>query len=290
MRGKASSLHRDGGEGMDGVRYETFRNAVLRIHPEAEEKDIKAAYTLAEGQRDVLSAALKRLRELKKEGEELGLVEVIPKVILTTITAQLVRKGLKKIEKEREEEEKEGKKKEKKGERKGEVKEKGEVKGEGMGGSKEGEDNRVGENKIKELIKDVQDYVKKIIHSKRACYLASVYAKKKLKDYNPVIVYGDVHKDGIKVKNHAWLIITVKGKRWIYDPTIKKFVEELPILMPLEEGKKYWRVKGLLEELRKGGKKEGEGVEEKYKGVSERREEQKVSETSEEDKAAILWL
>jgi len=50
---------------MDGVRYETFRNAVLRIHPEAKEKDIKAAYTLAEGRKDILSAALKRLKALK---------------------------------------------------------------------------------------------------------------------------------------------------------------------------------------------------------------------------------
>jgi len=91
------------------------------------------------------------------------------------------------------------------------------------------------------------------------------------------------------VKNHAWLIITVKGKEWIYDPTIKKFVEELPILMPLEEGKRYWRVRGLLEELRRKNA-EREKAEEKYKGVGVREGEQKVSEVSEEDKAAILWL
>ena len=285
MRGKASSLHGGGDEGMDGVRYETFRNAVLRIHPEAEEKDIKAAYTLAEGQRDVLSAALKRLRGLKKGREELGLVEVIPKVILTTLTAQLVRKGLKKIEKEEGGEEGEKKRGEEE-----EVKEKGRAKGKGMGGG-EDEGNKMGENKIKELIKDVQNYVKKIIHSKRACYLASVYAKKKLKDYNPVIVYGDVHKDRIKVKNHAWLIITVKGKKWIYDPTIKKFVKELPILIPLEEGEKYWKVRGLLEELRRKSA-EREKAEEKYKSANDsaREERRGVSETGEEGEAAILWL
>jgi len=272
--------------GMAEVGYEIFRDAVLRIHPEAEEKDIKAAYMLAEGRKDILSAALKRLKELKKEREELGFVEVIPKVILTTLTAQLVRKGLKKIEKEGG-----GEREEKKKEKKEEVKEKGGAKGKGIGGSEEGEDNGVSENKIKELIKDVQNYVKKIIHSKRACYLASVYAKKKLKDYEPVIVYGDVHKDGIKVKNHAWLIITVKGKEWIYDPTIKKFVKELPILIPLEEGEKYWRVKGLLEELKRKSA-EREKAEEKYKSANDsaREERQGASETSEEDKAAILWL
>ena len=52
---------------MAEVGYEVFRDAVLRIHPGAEEKDIKAAYTLAEGRKDVLSAVLKRLKELKKE-------------------------------------------------------------------------------------------------------------------------------------------------------------------------------------------------------------------------------
>jgi len=269
---------------MAEVGYEVFRDAVLRIHPEAEESDVKAAYTLAEGRKDILSAVLKRLKALKKEGEELGLVEVIPKVILTTITAQLVRRGLKKMEKEEG-----GEGGEKKKEKKEEVKEKGGVKGKGIGGG-EDEGNKMGENKIKELIKDVQDYVKKIIHSKRACYLASIYAKKKLKDYGPVIVYGDVYKDGIKVRNHAWLIITVKGRRWIYDPTIKKFVEELPILIPLEEGEKYWKVKGLLEELKRGRKVEKEKVGEKYKGVSERGKGQKASEVSEEDRAAILWF
>ena len=270
---------------MAGAGYEAFRSAVLRIHPEAEEKDIKAAYMLAEGRGDILSAVLKRLKALKKEREELGFVEVIPKVILTTLTAQLVRKGLKKMEKEGGREEGEKKKEKKEG-----VKEKGEANGKGMGGS-EDEGNKMGENKIKELIKDVQDYVKKIIHSKRACYLASVYAKKKLKDYNPVIVYGDVYKDRIKVKNHAWLIITVKGKEWIYDPTIKKFVKELPILIPLEEGEKYWKVRGLLEELKRKNA-EREKAEEKYKSASDgvREEGQGVSGASEEGKAAILWL
>jgi len=268
------------------VGYEAFRDAVFRIHPEAEESDVKAAYTLAEGRKDILSAALKRLKALKKEGEELGFVEVIPKVILTTLTAQLVRKGLKKIE--RGEGREEG---EKKREKKEEVKEKDGAKGKGIGGSEEGGGNRADENKIKELIKDVQNYVKKIIHSKRACYLASVYAKKKLKDYNPVIVYGDVYKDGIKVKNHAWLIITVKGKEWIYDPTIKKFVKELPILIPIEEGEKYWKVRGLLEELKRKSA-EREKAEEKYKSANDsaREERREVSETGEEGKAAILWL
>ncbi|MCD6210847.1 MAG: hypothetical protein J7J01_08195, partial [Methanophagales archaeon] len=220
---------------MSEVGYETFRDAVLRIHPGAEEKDIKAAYTLAEGQKNILSAVLKRLKELKKEREELGLVEVIPKVILTTITAQLVKKGLKKMERKEGGEEKDKKEKEEE---------------KGIGESESDKD------KIKELIKDVQNYVKKIIRSKRACYLASIYAKKKLNDYNPAVVFGDVYKDGVKVRNHAWLIITVKGKKWIYDPTIKKFVEELPILIPLDEGKKYWKVRGLLEELKreKGGR------------------------------------
>lgn len=266
---------------MSEVGYETFRSAVLRIHPEAEEKDIKAAYTLAEGQRDILSAVLRRLKELKRGREELGLVEVIPKVILTTITAQLVKKGLKKMEEEEKEKEKE------EGKDKKEKKEKER----GLG------ESETDKGKIKELIKDVQNYVKKIIHSKRACYLASIYAKKRLKDYHPVIVFGEVYKDGVKVRNHAWLIITIKGEKWIYDPTIKKFVKELPILVPLEEGKKYWKIRGLLEELRRrvGEKgreeekeKEKEGQDGKGSGVREK--ERGMGEAEEEEKAAILWL
>jgi len=271
---------------MSEVRYETFRDAVLRIHPEAEEKDIKAAYTLAEGRRDILSAVLKRLKELKRGREELGLVEVIPKVILTTITAQLVKKGLKKIERGGGEER--GKEKEKEKESEGEKKEGKE--GKGVGG-----DNEKDKGKIKELIKDVQNYVKKIIHSKRACYLASIYAKKKLRDYNPAVVFGDVYKDGLKVRNHAWLIITIKGKKWIYDPTIKKFVKELPILIPLDEGKKYWKVRGLLEELKRekgGGEggKEGERREQERVGSGVREKERGIGEAEGEEKAAILWL
>ena len=179
-----------------------------------------------------------------------------------------------------------------KGKKSKEEKKEGEE-GKGVGGNNEIDE---GEDKIKELIKDVQNYVKKIIHSKRACYLASIYAKKKLKDYHPAVVFGNVYKDGVKVRNHAWLIITIKGKKWIYDPTIKKFVKELPILVPLGEGKKYWKVRGLLEELRRRGEKEREEEKEKEregrdgKGSGVREKERGMSEAEEEEKAAILWL
>jgi len=95
----------------------------------------------------------------------------------------------------------------------------------------------------KNEIEGIGDLQKNILQKvtllpKGRCHIAGVMAKKYFASHKipAILLKGDVYHNGKRiVKNHAFLIIKVNGKRYLYDPTIKLFVPSLPIFHPISK-------------------------------------------------------